>query len=125
MTIDHFSLALDGLKPNFSHFSFSVLGRRVSITLAPKKQPIIGGGGGHEAKKLEPDTYIIAVKVEFKGKIWHEKKEIRKSTAHIIAKLVASFKYVTSLSNKLDVAATFIKSSINNIFINIRHINKD
>lgn len=119
MTIDHFSLAVDGLTPNFKHYTFAVLGRRVSISLVPKKKPHYAGGS--YGKEIEPDTYIIMVKVEYKGKMWTEKKEIRKSTAHMIAKLVAGFRRMSVIGVDISVRAELIKNTIKEIFINIKN----
>ena len=121
----HFSLAVDGLTPNFKHYEFAVLGRRVSISIVPKKRKQHGAGG--HSKKLESEYYEVTVSVVYNKRVWRQKKTFSKNSIKRMERVLASFKYIRSLADQVVMYIDLLKAKIinNEVSINIKQNNKD
>ena len=120
----HFHLAVDGLTPNFKHYSFAVFGRRITVSIVPK--PVVNTGGGAGRSLIPDDTqYEIVVVIEYKGKKWVERRSLSATMMNSFEKVHASFKYMHHISSIIAVNATYMSHKILNLIsINIKRKSK-
>jgi hypothetical protein len=117
----HYYLATDGLGPGTTHYTISVLGRRVSITVTPIP-PAVGGGGGSPGTWLPTERFLVTVKVEFKGKTYTQSREVDRSGLGTIEKVIATFTRVNKFVTDIKISVVSLGTRIlRTIGINIRH----
>jgi hypothetical protein len=118
----HYYLATDGLGPGTTHYTISVLGRRVSITITPIPPAVGGGGGGSPGTWLPTERFLVTVKVEFKGKTYTQSREVDRSGLGTIEKVIATFTRVNKFVTDIKISVVSLGTRIlRTIGINIRH----
>ena len=111
---DHRLLATDGLYPGLTnHFSVAVLGAfQIEVIVIPPKQDLYGY---HDLE------YQIVIRVTRKGKVWETRRFVSMFAGKSLEKVVASFKGIGNLSDKVGAKVRFINSKVKSIFVKAKH----
>jgi len=121
----HYFLATDGLGPGTTHYTISVLGRRVNITVTPIVPPKQDTGGGGIPWTTEQQRYLVTVTVTIKGKEYSQSREVNKSGLSTIEKVIASFTKASTIFNDVKINITNATVHVlRTIGINIKHKNR-
>jgi len=118
----HYYLATDGLGPGTTHYTISVLGRRLSISITPIPPTPDTGGGAGPGMWVPEQRYLVTVKIEFKGKTYTQSRQVDRSGLGTIEKVIASFIRVNKIFSDISVSVKNISAKVlRTIGINIKY----
>lgn len=123
----HYYLATDGLGPGTTHYTISVLGRRINVTVTPIPPTQVNtGGGGGVAWLPDQQRYLVTVNIEFKGKTYTQSREVDRSGLGTIEKVIASFTKASKIINDIKISVKNISTKVlRTIGINMKYRNKE
>lgn len=122
----HYYLATDGLGPGTTHYTISVLGRRIDISVTPIPPTQTGGGGGSGTAWWPAEQkYLVTVKINIKGKDYVQSREVDKSGLGTIEKVIATFTRASKIITDVKIEiVNFTAKMLSKIGINIQHKNR-
>ena len=118
--MNHFDIATEGLRKD--HRWIARLGFfTIEVTPVEPPKTELGGGGVFYS---EP-TYIVTIKLVYKGKEYTQSREIMQSGLNTLEKVIVFFKGVGNVWDRVKISAEFVKSYLSKLAsINIRYTNR-
>lgn len=118
---NHFTFAVNGLKPNFKTFNVASFGFDFDVEITV--QPVDGGGRGFGIPDY--NEYIVTVKVRYKDKTWVTQRVVNNLGLAALEKVVAAFRGTVKVMDKIYVGAHYTMQRISTMInINTRYKSK-